>query len=371
MSKCYKPVKVYDSASEFRSVRLKPEQEVEIVTRSSLAEEPRFNHDFFSIVSRELKTEKPADGIILRFKQNKIEPAWREISTLYLGDLTCNTNAEQDNSIKVCAFLESSNPAKSNIITVINPVDTSIKIEPNNILEVVVYVPGFGAGSRWGYSFDYPDEKFQFYEMGARDVILQSTYLSDFVDVNNPYHMTPRATRWHHPECHEYHYWFRLDKSVLPTLRNLRNDVYYAGDIVLRGYKEDESESKSIFRLKVYVNHRNKSLKFFEQILQIKDFSEMAKEDYGFVKTNSTKILPKTQSDLQDTKKHKPIKSSSYPTSSYPVHKDFRQVKQISITVEDINLDLHYLPISADNIDRRDLEKMKTEFRQKPYEYYG
>ena len=136
----YSDVRVKDPNSDNHVVPLHPGQDFNIVLSSTMGEVAvDVESDFFDLTETvETAARGQEKETVLKFSQFKDLSKWSQISKVYLGAVRLLSEM-RDDFVNLSVFLESSNPLKENVITIINPEQNKLKVEAHQILEVVVY----------------------------------------------------------------------------------------------------------------------------------------------------------------------------------------------------------------------------------------
>ena len=142
--KQYNPVKVKNPSTDGYAIRLHPRQSIEL-TLNRIFEDEEFEIKLISdyLVLDERTYDVEASKEIYHFVQKYDLERWSDISTMFLGNivLTIKPLKETDKeieTIRMCVFLNSSNKDKANVVTVVDPKNQVLKIEPNQIVQVVL-----------------------------------------------------------------------------------------------------------------------------------------------------------------------------------------------------------------------------------------
>jgi hypothetical protein len=183
-----------------------------------------------------------ASAVSFTYRQSADVEQWAMISSVYLGNIEITTGNMLSS---LCVLLSSTNPYKEDVITAVNPVGQTLKIEPHKVIEVVVFG---GAGDQWDCVVEGRD--LQVEGIGHREVTL------DFVfhqrDFNHVFCAYPRQD-FKNLDIREYHYWFRLSKQSVEEIQKLYDGVYSGGQVVFFNHLEETN------RLDLAVNVRKKN----------------------------------------------------------------------------------------------------------------
>jgi hypothetical protein len=155
-------------------------------------------------------------------------------------------------------FLETTNKIKSKLLTVVNPDVSYLKIEPQTLLEVVVFDEKYNV-ENWDCTvisgetglkceqFDY--QRFDPFQ-----------HKWSWQELNQFCFAYPRAGLFIHKEIplFEHHYWFRFDRASIVNMPNLSPGAYSAGKIIV----DTEDSKYHVLNLNVRIkgSNRNKLL---------------------------------------------------------------------------------------------------------------
>lgn len=258
MIKKYSPYKI-SNPSEGNVVPLLPNQDF-ILCLSTIESEIDYCSDFFELKSKEIIGER----IFYRFSQKYDLTYWSFFSKVFLGEvLVCY----EDFIGSLYVHLENS----ENIMTLINPNNSSIKVNSNSIIELIAYD---NDDSNWQCSF-LPASFGSVYKQIAykklypyeNDVIseLPSVHRSSILNFTGP----------------EHHFWFSCSVSNFPI------GYHYAGKIILSG------KNKQI--VNINISSRENKVKMFSfpnTNIVLKKNSGILRKDVSFEK--------RVNSDLDD-----------------------------------------------------------------------
>jgi len=272
MLKAYSTVTISDPCSMHHTVRLYPSQDLALRLSSDIKV---LRADPFIEMTGE-KTLK--EGVELYFSQKSSIVEWGKESSVYLGEIYGETAAGL--KFRLCVHMMSENDYKKDVVTVFNPVNQIIKVEPYQILEVVLSDPYFGGSDVWDANFKDQGRELDvgFHELGKRDIPLAYSNMKDSRDESDIYHLKARTKAFFHPCCREHHMWFRLDNRILPLVRTRPNDVYFVGNIDFTGFgaASKDNDLKASRSLQVWLNIKNKHSHKVAQVLGVRDFGDVS-----------------------------------------------------------------------------------------------
>jgi len=253
MIKKYSPYRILNPC-EGNVVPLLPNQDF-ILYLSGSETEIDYCSDFFELKSREIM-----DGrVSYHFSQKYDLSSWSFFSKIFLGEvLACYSNRIGS----LCVYLNNS----ENIMTLINPNNSSIKVNTDSIIEIVVYDNN---NINWKSSFVSASfgkiyEQFGYKKLYPNTESL-SIHRSSLLNFTGP----------------EHHFWFRCSVSDFP------NGSHYVGKIILSGEQE-------IRMVNVNISSKKKTKMFVSQNrnIALKINFGMLKKDIYFEK--------RVDSDLDD-----------------------------------------------------------------------
>ena len=181
------------------------------------------------------------NGAVYHYKQLADLSHWIEFSTVYLGQINFTSNYLET---WLCVFLQANNQVKSNIIAVVNPQGQNLKIEPHEIIEVIVYTSD--PDPEWQYVIC---SDFLLEEIG-KEVLSLETVLKP----NDLYGTCPRYDL-SKTDIKEHHYWFRYNKYSISRIAELTQGTYPSGFVVF--YNKGVEHSR--INLLLSVKEKNKS----------------------------------------------------------------------------------------------------------------
>jgi hypothetical protein len=266
----YAPVKIKNPTAEGHLVRLMPRQSFEVICTKQESYDD-FNvcvlGDFLILTDVYVEDDKTT----FRFKQKYDFTEWAKISALFLGNVIVVKNGgEEPVRVTMCVYCQPTNSCKANVLTVINPDDQLVKIEPNQVLHLVVYDSQEQA--RWSIE-----------GLFGLNCIRCETVLNDFQNVYDPDSLLcpePRsgllalnADVTTHPPHHlpneimsnglvsEYHFWCCLSAEEIRKIHTSPNGSYKMGVVEIRGEYPDRCAIKR-FEVMLSLRSSKESLNF-------------------------------------------------------------------------------------------------------------
>jgi len=244
--KRYGAVKVKNPSTNGHTVRLLPLQSFEIVcTRCDPAD--RFNALVVGDSLLMTETLEQDHNITFRFQQKYDTTEWVKISDLFMGNvlLTKSIGGVKE-KLRLCVYCTDAKSPKDNVLTVINPDDVLVKMEPYQILHIVSY----DEQMRW--SLDNCE--------GLKCVRCE-TVINDFQKIYDQDALFCPEPRSHgfsmnknlgeHPDqfftnevmgarglTTEYHFWSCLTAAQINRMYSASNGTYSLGTIELKGESE-------------------------------------------------------------------------------------------------------------------------------------
>jgi hypothetical protein len=139
----YLPIRILDPLVENTVVKLQPNQQICLhLSAEQEVLEVDFDSNFFDLISQAI-SENGIRTYIFAQKYDMTE--WAIFSSMYLGEIFVMRKNNTCSSI--CVILDSK--TKPNILTIINPVGSQIKLRPHQILEVVTLGPKENEWNDW------------------------------------------------------------------------------------------------------------------------------------------------------------------------------------------------------------------------------
>ena len=251
MTKSYEPVRVANP-SEGHLLPLLPNQDFVLVLDDPNPE-VEYNSKFFELS----KTEFRKDSTVFSFTQKYNLDSWSRISRTYLGEVSVLTNSYFGS---LCVFLETFNVQKSRLMTVINPFSNYVKVDPQSLLEVVVFDEK-SQKENWGCTIISGDSglKYEMFEYKKFDPFQTEI---KWEEMNSFCFSYPRAMQICQPRSaggemvpfYEHHFWFRIDRSSISSIPHMSPGIYPAGKIIL----DSEDDIYRFLNLNVRVKNKSK-----------------------------------------------------------------------------------------------------------------
>ena len=276
----YSPVRIKDPLSDHYLVKILPTQGFDIhltPSMGSVVVEP--NSNFLYLAEKTIVE----DNSIYRFKQKFDLSEWAEISKAYLGSISINAEKVQS-LINLCIMLESKKV--QDIVTVINPKRDEIRLEPGEILEVVLFDKALSPNMVWESQF-VPSGNGN----GLRYELSDEKVVKPLVSKhNNILRRCPDENQL------ETHFWFKHDFSSGVAVSTIDDGIYDVGMLVFDAGPDNTFRQELIIKLVVKNKKTNNS---------------------SVIKTNSTgKIInPPNTSIVQSNTKI--LKTEEYDYNSY------------------------------------------------------
>jgi hypothetical protein len=143
--KQYNSVKVKDPSSDGYSVRLHPRQSFQLIL-TQIFEDEEFEVQLISdfLVLEEYYSDKISCREVYCFAQKYDLEKWANISTVFLGNIILTIKPtepgkKETETIRLCVYLNCTDKEKSHVVTVINPDNQVLKMEPNQIIHTVIF----------------------------------------------------------------------------------------------------------------------------------------------------------------------------------------------------------------------------------------
>ncbi len=242
--KKYGVVKIKDPSAEGHTIKLLPFQAFEIsFIKRSLTDSFKLSILGKFLVLTETKDTKTS--VTFKVQQKYNMTGWAKFSTTFMGNVVIS---KMINGVfteqRLCVYCTAEQPTKDNVITVINPDNCLVKIEPHHVIHIVMY-----DGDSLQWSMENPD---------SLKCVRCETVINDFQGVYDPEALFCPEPRSHglpmneklieHPPeffsnevmgCKgfitEYHFWSCLTSSEVAKLNNSPNGSYEIGVISLQG----------------------------------------------------------------------------------------------------------------------------------------
>lgn len=261
--KKYNPVKVIDPFSDGHAVRLQPCQSFQLVLSVSYGEvyEVDINSEYLVLekIEYEHHNSTGTKREVYHISQKYNLAKWSVISNVFLGNVIINRKtADKSVGYQVCVYLNCSNENKNKVLTVINPNNNLVKIEPSTLVEIVIF--GKDAG-RWSLR--------SVEESGCFCVRSETVY-NDICDVYDPdltfcseprnVHLPVNSMLQDSKQCvmtqaanksidrptKEYHFWIHLDARSLRKAATTTSGNYPIGEVKFSCKDDDDVAGKVI-----------------------------------------------------------------------------------------------------------------------------
>ena len=290
-----KPIKVKNPTSMQHIVRIKSGQYVQLHLDENIFpnHEIRISPSDNIFIGEQERSENYSTYLI--FLNDNIKK-WADYSSVYLGEIWIDSKKE---SSRLLILMESSNDLKSNFITTINPDYLDIRINPGDIIEVILFNVNSERSYNWDWSFN-PKTECNVEFLGTSDLDLQICLLNNHL-IDCPellYASFPRIDIKKNTNLKQKHFWFRFDKKMLLMINEM-NGINHLGDFVFTGYFDKNFSVNDVQRtLSVHVNLDNKyKMRMFNSLLLPK--LNEAGSDYFFVISPSVRD-PNTHNKKQN-----------------------------------------------------------------------
>lgn len=262
--KKYGVVKVRNPSSDGHIVRLLPLQSFQIIC-TKFSESDKYDVSVlgnFLVVTDVLEKD---NLVIFKIEQKYDVSNWVEISDLFSGNVVLSRKfKDTDDKIRLCVYCSD---VKSNgtVITVVNPEDALIKMEPHQVIQIVTYSKEIDA--KWSIINSNPALKCIKCETVVNDY-------SDIYDKNSIFCAEPRSNKLKRNDSlsipddfllneilgihsvTETHFWFLLKETEASYLYEKPDDSYYGGSISI---KEEVDDINLISKIEFTINVRSKN----------------------------------------------------------------------------------------------------------------
>lgn len=149
---------------------------------------------------------------------------WSQLSTFYLGEVTAGEG-------NLLVYLDSMSEVKRDMVTVLNPGFDTVRLKPNQIMEVVLFNPSFsGRYDRWTWQW-YPKQDLQLDEICYKCMIPNYYHTEpDLTDYFATVRRSPEGVR-----CTQHHFWFRFEKNILQMITKEDCKAKFMGRLIFTG----------------------------------------------------------------------------------------------------------------------------------------
>lgn len=195
------------------------------------------------------------------FVQRRNLDDWSVYSSCMLGEVWIEC---EDSLSKLVVVQNCLNPEKADHLTVINPDHCDIRVQPHNVMELVLYDKSFGYQDEWSWKWRSTMDGVVVEEIGSDTLGLYSWFeFNEYMDIDPPHHRYARFPRTEVDEnqfCRQHHFWFRFNNELLGSLQKDLG-VQYVGDIDFVGYENRHSKTdynSRTFHASVYLDLKKK-----------------------------------------------------------------------------------------------------------------
>lgn len=259
--KKYGVVQIKNPSTDGHTVKLLPLQSFQIICTKHNCDDKfdiAVNGDFLIAT-----TVSETNGVVVFKIEQKYDVSdWVEISDLFAGNVTLFKKCRNaDSKIRLCVYCSGEKP-KDSVLTVVNPDDFLVKIEPHQVLHIVNY-----------------DEEDDFkFSVLNKDLLLKcircETVVNDFTSVYDkdsifcpePRSNTLKRNLSFHQEflqneilgarvITETHFWFCMSRDDAEEYYGGRDQVRQGGDIAIR--KENDN-FQTIGKIELLIGVRSK-----------------------------------------------------------------------------------------------------------------
>lgn len=215
--------------------------------------------EHFSFVS---ETRKEDGSTIYDFIQKENLSKFVHISNLYLGKIEVTLS---DIVVVLSVVLQSSSESGKNIVTVVNPKKAEIKIQPHQLIEVVLFGESYSTDF-WNCSTICGENQIEFEQISYRSIWRNPMYQGFENTDSFPVSVYPRASY----SCREHHYWFRCSPNATKAISSIDDGIYFAGKLLFD--KQDQfGKPKSFFDstldIRINIKSKNRSKVYLPQLI--------------------------------------------------------------------------------------------------------
>jgi len=246
--KNYFPVKI-TNPGDGHIVPLFPNQSF-IVTLTGKNPELSYESKFFELV----ETKKTNNNTSFVFEQTFNLDCWHGFSKVFLGEVVVMS----ENSLgSLCVMLDvPKSHCTSNRVTIINPDSSVVKIDSNDLIEVVIYDDFLNAeicNEKWKYHIISGDSGVIYESIGYFEIPIGSyCQIMPLFNVDNCFfHHHARSSLTDEAICKEHHYWFKC------VSQNYKVGTYSGGKLIF------ESENNVYKILNITVNSKPNKYRLF------------------------------------------------------------------------------------------------------------
>lgn len=277
MNKKFSPVRIQNPTTLHQFVKVCPGQQI------SMYLEDKIYGEYVVDVSTDLLEfdSKPhKNGMLYTIKHSESIHEWAEYSSSMIGEIWIDGK----NSIgKVGVLLETTNEAKTDVKTVVNPDSLDLRMYPYDVLELVVYDNRFGFHDEWNFNWK-PTKDVGLEQLGYDHLCFNSweNYYDGLEPSDYLYCRYPRGYSKNGLMTRQHHFWFRLDNKSF-ILMAKENSIVHVGNIVINGISNRfqlQHASKMSYNLSLYVDFRKKCYKKLQDSIDIKKRNEYLPQIY-------------------------------------------------------------------------------------------
>lgn len=225
----YSPVRVKNPNSNAYVVKLFPNQDLEIVFSSYLGHvEIDVETSLLQLLGQDVVHDPSSpDEKAIRFhiSQTYDLTSWSNISRTHLGNITV---MNKNNMVNICVYLECLDVEKNNVITAVNPGSSLIRIEPQQILEVVLY------------DSTLEPDKWTCNIIGGNELALEQILYKKY----SPYEFSLSKEKSDIFAAHQrtlsvisrqHHFWFRCSVQTIELLSSKSEGLFNVGKLAFFG----------------------------------------------------------------------------------------------------------------------------------------
>lgn len=262
MRKKYAPVQISNPTTENHLVRLCPNQSFQIRLDGWFeAVDVDYTSRLFSLRD---ETHDAATGTrTLFFEQNLDLTLWSKVSNVFLGEIVV---LGRTTTCSVCVVLDSTNPCKDFITTAVNPLGAELKIEPHQVLEVVLYDSYLGPNDSWDVDILPGDDNLQYELLGHEVLRPHQLRMTSWAmrSADEVYFTGPRQVEA--VRCSQHHFWFRCDAPTISLLATLPSGVASGGNLVFSGESQNGDQTNVSYNLNIRLNLKRRD-KLYQGLL--------------------------------------------------------------------------------------------------------
>lgn len=215
------PIRILDPLAAATVVKLHPQQQLWLALSPKLGvKEVDFDSRFF-FLNRDFLSEDTVHTYV--FEQKFDLSDWAKISCMYLGEIYIMRK-----DICACLSVILDSRFRPNILTIVNPISTQIKLRPNQILEIVALEPTIGETTHWDITVIPGSFGIKYEEIKDAVICPRSFNLACLDSIEDQLLPYPRVD----DVGIEHHFWFKVRMESAFTWPS---GLYDAGRIRLHG----------------------------------------------------------------------------------------------------------------------------------------